>query len=213
MDAIKTVFDKKRGCGWRKAGGLYLMTAPHMLEPCGKLPLALHVCPTCGAGIKFCRGWTWVDATALFQDQVCVDRLRGGLGKGCYCPVDKGLGRAGLLWIGGSFYKSPGAWLQEVEKQGVSRRIKAVPQGFKLGETWVLVAHLHVPLVDDGGEPITGPAIFQAFMPDAVQYVTKGDETQEELDALAKRGITPVRVERRQDSMFAPEEGHLPAAE
>ena len=208
MIEITTVQDSVRGCGWRKPGGLYLVTAAKMLEPCGKLPLSLTVCPCCGAGVKFCWGWTWVDSNKLLGDIPCVQHLRhnqAGTGTICNCPMDKGVGRAGLLWIGGSFYPSPSNWLDEVQRLGVSRRIKAVPQGFKLGETWVLVAHLHVPLMDDGGQPITGPAIFEAFMPEAIQYVTKGDETQEQLEALAKRGITPVKVERIQDTMHAPE--------
>lgn len=41
-----------------------------------------------------------------------------------------------------------------------------------------------------------GRGIFSAFVPTAVEYVTKGDETPEQLAAMEKRGITPVRVVR-----------------
>ena len=64
---IETRITAPRGCGLRKPGGLYLVAgAPN--APCGKLPLELTVCPCCGQGIKFARGWTWVDADRLFKD-------------------------------------------------------------------------------------------------------------------------------------------------
>lgn len=40
--------------------------------------------------------------------------------------------------------------------------------------------------------------IFSAFIPSAVEYVTKGTETTEELEALVKRGITPIKVIRNE---------------
>ncbi len=62
--------ESKRGCGYRKQGGLYLMAGGPSAE-CGKLPLELTVCPCCGAGIKPARGWTWVNAEALFASKQC----------------------------------------------------------------------------------------------------------------------------------------------
>jgi hypothetical protein len=40
------------------------------------------------------------------------------------------------------------------------------------------------------------PGIFHMFKPSAVEYVVKGDESDEKLADLEKRGITPVKVER-----------------
>lgn len=40
--------------------------------------------------------------------------------------------------------------------------------------------------------------IFSAFIPSAVEYVTKGTETEEELEAFVKRGITPIKVVRNE---------------
>jgi hypothetical protein len=37
------------------------------------------------------------------------------------------------------------------------------------------------------------------FKPSRIEYIVKGDETQDELDALEARGLTLVRVERVQD--------------
>lgn len=43
------------------------------------------------------------------------------------------------------------------------------------------------------------PGIFSAFIPTAVEYVTKGGETEEELEALVKRGLTPIKVIRNEE--------------
>jgi ribosomal protein L32 len=186
---IQTRVDHQRGCGWRKEGALYLITAA-VTASCGKLPVPLTVCPCCGHGIKQTRGWTWVDAGALLAGETCprtADRCM-------QCPLAHLTGRHGLLWIGGQFYKDPATWLEETRTLGVSRRIKTVPHGFKLGETWILAAHLQ-GLPKEGGTEFD-PAIVAVFKPTAIEYIVKGTETAEEIEALEKRGITPVKVER-----------------
>jgi len=192
---IKTVTDRKRGCGWRKEGGLYLMGGGEF-APCGKLPVPLDVCPCCGAGVKPARGWTWVNADALTKDAPCS--MAGTLEHGYQhkiCPLDGRIGRAGLLWIGEAYYKTPEDWLRESRDQGISRRIKAVPRGFEVGETWVLLAHRKaVPAPAPDQEP--GPGIFQAFQPTEIQYVVTGKETDKELEDMWDRGVTPIRIER-----------------
>ena len=49
--------EARRGCGYRKVGGLYLV-GPKLEAGCGRLPL-VHVCPVCQSGIKQTRGWVW----------------------------------------------------------------------------------------------------------------------------------------------------------
>ena len=182
--------DRRRGCGWRKAGGLYLV-AGGPAAPCGKLPIPLGVCPTCHAGIKPTRGWTWIDGDAIAGQQHCDLRVEQCLS----CPLSRRLGRVGLLWIGEQFYPTPAHWTREALGQGISRRISAVPKDFKIGETWVFVAHR---LVIRDGETMR-PAVFHIFKPTAVEYVVEGLESDEELAALANRGITPVRIERLEE--------------
>ena len=200
--------DQKRGCGYRKPGGLYLV-APSMGVPCGRLPVEMEVCRTCSQGIKPARGWTWVDAGEIMTKRNCVAPAT----QCAACPTI--VGRHGLIWIGEQFYPSPKAWFDEAKNQGVSRRIKALPKDFVLGETWVLVAHRKAIPVVPCGLPIdlvnmcgrrSGhqgecdpdreyiPGVFQAFKPSAIEYVVKGDETPEELEAFEARGITPVQV-------------------
>ncbi len=49
MAMIKTVINEpKRGCRYRKEGGLYLVSG-RGAQVCGKLLIPLDVCPTCSA--------------------------------------------------------------------------------------------------------------------------------------------------------------------
>jgi hypothetical protein len=105
--------------------------------------------------------------------------------------------RMGLLWIGEAFYKTPEDWTREAVQQGVSRRIAAVPKEFVLGRTWVLMAHRKaIQGLDERGDIVYNAGIIHAFQPTAVEYVVKGDESEEELERMEKRGITPVRIQR-----------------
>lgn len=182
---IQIRIEGRRGCGYRKPGGLYLVSdGPGV--PCGKLPIALHVCPTCGAGIKPSRGWTWIDGTALAAESPCR-------AKPCrpFCALSQPMGRVGLLWIGEQFYATPQEFQHEAERMGISRRLSAVPKDFVLGRTWIWLAHRKVEI---GGEPQA--AVFRVFLPDRIEQVVTGDEPDEAIDALLKRGITPVVVKR-----------------
>lgn len=216
---IQLRIDKRRGCGWRQPGGTYLISEG-VARSCGLLPVPLDKCPTCSGGIKPSRGWTWIDFEALVTHggidcKSTPDHCQG-------CPFkDTAFGeQQGLLWIGGSFYKTPEEWTAEAVKQGVSRRISQVPRDFVIGETWCLVAHREAIEKDcpkiqqhltesleqikscehcEGAGVVRSAAIFHAFKPTAIEYVVKGDETEEQLQRLVDRGITPVRVEHAPD--------------
>lgn len=221
MSLVQTRHDRKRGCGWRKSGGLYLV-ATGIPSACGKLPIPMKSCPCCGGGIKPTRGWTWIDGDQILESRKgqCEFRDDGACAR---CPLSDAMfdcvGRVGLIWVGGSFYKKPSDWTKEAAEMGVSRRIPHVPKDFVAGKTWVWVAHrkaidepcphcrdsvkkaltegAHAPCAfcDDTGTLYT-PGVFHLFKPTAVEYITKGNETEEELESLIKRGITPVKVER-----------------
>jgi hypothetical protein len=194
--------EPKRGCGYRKVGGLYLFGGGIGI-PCDRLPFELTVCSCCGQGIKQARGWTWVDVAKLFQGAHLVDTGLQILPCKCssVCPLCKApetLGRAGLLWIGEKFYRTPAQFVAEGVNMGFSRRIKAIPQGFKVGETWVLLAHKNAIPISKGlepGAPDFKPGIFYCWRPERVEKImlesTRGTE---EIEALEKRGITPVFV-------------------
>jgi hypothetical protein len=190
--SIRISYEGKRGCGYRKEKGLYLVSGKPG-RPCGKLPIPLDVCPTCGGGIKPARGWTWVDGDALVGDRTCStsDQCIG-------CGMDGELGRVGLIWVGGKYYQNPEIFIREAFQMGISRRITAVPRGFKIGETCVLLAHREaIPPASFGADPT--PGIFGFFQPEAIEYIVSGEETPDELSKLENRGITLVEVRHIED--------------
>ena len=143
-----------RGCGFRAVGGLYMMGG-RLSAACGKLPIRLDRCLSCGAGIKFSRGFTWVDPVAIFEGGPCEtsgDEITPGVVvRACaLCPVANPPERAGLLWVGERFYPTPAHFTAEAEQMGVSKRISAIPRAFVLGRDWVFLAHPKaIPLVCD----------------------------------------------------------------
>ena len=190
MDIKTIVNEPRRGCGYRKEGGMYLMAGGFMAQ-CGKLPLRLDVCPCCGGGIKPARAWTWVDAEKLFAGAECIHTI-------CDCPLDECQimrhPRMGLVWVGSRHYTNPAVFLEEATRLGVSRRIPAVPKGFVIGETRVLFAHRETwfgPSTDD-----RKPGIFGCFRPDRIEYVISVDDDDDKLERLEKRGLTLVDLAR-----------------
>lgn len=196
----------KRGCGYRKIGGLYLFCdGPGV--PCDALPYPLDVCPVCSAGIKFSRGWTWVSrALFVINPNVCSECTALKFG-GCAFVGDHD--RLGLLWVGEAHYKTPGDFTGEADRMGISRRINSVPRGFKIGETWVALAHIKavrrlVPVPEGVGSTLPGipeyehsPGIFRAFLPSRIEYIVtedmlKSDEIQKRIET---QKLTPVVVE------------------
>lgn len=211
MATVVTILNEaKRGCGFRREGGLYLR-ADGPGFPCGKFPIILDICPTCGQGIKFARSWTWFDPSKLTEPGECGDSCAGA-----GCPMFEPPTKAGLIWIGEKHYKTPADWLKEAHEQGVSRRLKFLPHGFKIGEHWVFTAHKKVReavchecgvLTDEdshdkdcaackGTGKVWKAGIFHAFKPSRVEYIVTGKETEEELDKLEARGFTLIKLVR-----------------
>lgn len=185
--------EARRACGYRKVGGLYLCGNGGGI-PCCKLPVLLHVCPTCNGGVKQTRGWTWIDPRPWLEGKTCSKPELG-----CAAGIPGALGeRVGLLWIGEQFYKTPADFSAEANAMGISRRITAMPRGFKLGEHWVFLAHPKVKkLVADGtGEESWLPGVFRIFRPTSIEKIVT-ESTAADAEAMAKlteAGITPVVV-------------------
>ena len=115
--------EAKRGCGYRKVGGLYLVCSGQG-RSCGRLPLELVACPVCGGGVRQSRGWTWIEPSKLFEHTPCYENVFD-----CeQCPAGalEEMGRAGLIWVGKSHYKTPDHFNLESVTMGISRRIPAV---------------------------------------------------------------------------------------
>jgi len=190
---ITTLKEGRRGCGYRKAGGMYLRTDALGRE-CGMLPIELSVCPTCHHGIKPARGWTWVNLAALASAGVCRLKSCGN------CPLaDSKIQEVGLIWIGEKYYATPREFAQEAHSMGLSRRITQVPKRFKLGETWVALAHRKAIEVAKefalSNDPVQYKAgIFHVFKPQRIEYVVSDYDSDEKLEKLEKKGITLVKV-------------------
>lgn len=214
MATVHTSVESARGCGYRVAGGLYLVSGS-LSEPCPKLPVELHACPTCGGGIRQARGFTWITVDPLLDPGPHADEFHDAV-----CPLGTAIDwsggkRAGLIWIGAKFYRTPAAFMSEAVRMGVSRRIAQVPRDLVVGETWVALAHpraiagecehgtpvdmkcVNCPDSRSAGEWKGGVVTF--FRPSAIEYIVKGTESDEDLDKLEARGFRLVKVERAAD--------------
>ena len=115
------------------------------------------------------------------------------------CPVSPGMSdlmsqeRAGLLWVGKSFYPTSTDFIMEAITHGISKRISQVPRGFKVGKTWVFIAHPE-GLSGFDGKPV--PAAILAFRPTRIEMIVTETQSLDPvmMEQLSTRGITPVVV-------------------
>jgi hypothetical protein len=192
--------EKKRGCGFRKVGGLYLC-GEYINVPCDRLPYELTSCPICGAGIKPSRGITEINPFKLFgnHDDGGRDNIIGRLTlsedpnsgavigseiinhrpQRCTDKIrpclmcDPPDGVAYVMTVGKRHY-TPQSFMQEAVEDGVSKRIPFIPKKMKLGETPVYLAH-----------------------PEAVNGIKKPSEQGELLGNGQARLVDADKVEKR----------------
>jgi hypothetical protein len=233
MNITTIVNEKKRGCGFRKQGGTYLVTDASELKGCGKLPLELTVCPCCGQGVKPARSWTWVNAKLLFANKTCDHISPLDVGGKCLCVLADPPEKMGLLWTGEKYYATPADFLKEGAAQGFSRRISMIPKDFVLGETWVCFAHRKAikcaecngmgMFYRETGDPSleevsefeceachgagSKPGIFFMFKPQRIEYIVKDDDNEETLERKEKRGFTLVKLVRTDDDLDEEDDG------
>lgn len=197
----------KRGCGYRKSGsdgyGMYLM-GPAFAEPCERLSFPLCVCPTCGAGIKFSRGFTWVNPIELFAPDlapICTpNEVPDHNHDKCpMCSPWTAGDQAGLMWVGKRYY-SVEAFITEARRMGISKRVSNLPQGFELGTHFIYLAHIRAcvpePQMGTDVDEEASPGIFWVFKPSHVELVIddENDVPQAALDAAERIGEERVRI-------------------
>jgi hypothetical protein len=161
------------------------------------LPLELTTCAGCGRPWHQTRGWTFVDVGELFRGVPC----RRPPGACDECLLQVATGRAGLLWVGQSHYRTCEDFLAESRRLGVSKRIPNLPDWWTIGWSIVLLAH---PRAMQPGTSVTQAGVFAALIPTRVEYVITGDESAEDLERLAGLGFTLVRVTRSSFPQPAP---------
>jgi len=181
----ETMIEMQRGCGYRQVGGLY-MRGSGIAVGCDRLPYVLKYCPVCGSGIKFTRGYQmidWYKYTGVHEDCGCRK----------YCPVcypQEEVTHA-LMWVGDKHY-DPDGFIDEAQKQGICKRINAVPRDIIFGETWILLAHKKAGSVrNEDGEFEPAPAIFYAFRPTHVEKILSKKQARDEklIEKLRRQNI------------------------
>lgn len=204
---IKTIFnEEKRGCGYRKPGGLYFVSDPISWD-CNILPIPLTVCPCCGTGIKPARGWTWINPQPFLKSIDKENCQSCEAFSNCLVLTDQK--KVGLIWVGEKFYKTPDEFSREAFFQGISRRVANIPHGFEIGKSVVWLGHrkaieTNCPDCDGNGilcenetcihGKIYDAGVFMVYRPKRIEYIITGEETQEELENYEKRGITLINL-------------------
>lgn len=195
----------KRGCGYRRVGGLYLV-GEGMPVACDRLPLPILVCETCGEHLRFSRNIAKINPQGLWGRHLnpasgveCGDRISDVV---CF-PGDK----AYLMWVGSEY--TPQSFVTEAGNMGVSKRIPAIPADLKVGEDWVFLAYLKlIPtgkksylLPFNDPEDLKGkkgfePGIFYAFRPTRLEMIVTKSQSQdaEKMKLLRVKGIVLVIV-------------------
>jgi len=215
--------ESERGCGYRKIGGLYLVSDPGAQLHCDGLPLPLEACGCCGFKPSFSRNLQKIQASYITQaeqnlhNEHPVSKTNPYLGE-CSCPgncqicFSEGLGFFGLIFVGAQSY-TPETFIKEAIKMGVSKRIPELPSWLKLGETWIFLAHMKTPKQETLEEmkqnglhmteqTETAPAIFYGFKPQRCEMpVWKEDISAEEILKLESQGITPVLLDKTPENM------------
>jgi hypothetical protein len=203
--------EKARGCGYRKVNGLYLVGDVNTVALCDRLPYKIDNCPVCSSGLKFSRGWSWIDwqkyagEHGSLIDALSPERKNAECRDDVNCPIcwpSRFVQPYGLIWVGEKFY-TPDAFVRESLQLGISRRIPftgSIPRmskNLKLGETWILFAHKHVIKVgkDALGKDLYEPAIFHSFRPTRLELLLwESEAVPERLLELEKAGITPIII-------------------
>lgn len=206
--------EAKRGCGYRKIGGLYLVCEPGIQLVCDGLPLELEPCDCCGFAPPFSRNLQRIQLKYIVQAQMRKHKARTPkeFSDKCSCspfcpmcyPENQPMPSFGLMFVGKKFY-TPETFIKEALEMGISKRIPEIPNWLILGETWIFLAHNEVPKVSleqlkiNGmhmKEPEKTRAIFYGFKPSRIEMpVWKDEISNEEIQILEKKGITPVLLE------------------
>ena len=192
--------EPKRGCGFRKVGGIYL-AGDYGGVPCHRLPMPTDICPVCKSGIKQTRGLTWIDPVG-FLGKVCDLRAAttGPLRHCEYCPAcDTALfngEEVGLAWVGEKYYATTASFMNEAADQGFSKRLPAIPKGFKIGKHWIFFAHPKAIVSRAPEYDPPRPGIFFVWKPERIEIIVTQTQSEDAdfMKPLAEKGLTPVIV-------------------
>lgn len=213
--------ESERGCGYRKIGGLYLVSDAGFHLACDGLPLRLEACECCGFIPQLSRNLQRLNPEYIAHTEaknpkhIVIDKFEKYESPryNCQCPPSCPICHSnnflfesfGLMQVGKGYY-TPESFIKEAISMGVSKRIPEIPSWLKLGETWILLAHREVTegitleelsyngLKSHDGKKIG--QIFYAFKPQRIEMpVWKDEISLEEIQILNKRGITVIELD------------------
>ena len=189
--------EPKRGCGYRKISSeervFYYLCGSGIALPCDRLPYKLTTCPVCGAGIKFHRGFQWLEwhRCAGEHNECKCDEY-------CYVCHPRQGERYGLMWVGERFY-TPQSFILEAEKMGVSKLVATIPKGLEIGKTKVLLAHKKAWMDKE-------PAIFYAFVVRRIEVLVREEDLEKDwVERLRRRGVTIIIVNKGRGKKYVQE--------
>lgn len=188
-----------------------------MPATCDNLPYPLIACECCGFEVPFTRNFYWLSKSyikshfreiVLYPDyETDEEETVDTVSCNCFpnCPICRpeavDQDKYGLVWVGERYY-TPEEFIVEALEMGVSKAIGKFPKDLVLGKTWVLLAHKKAMMYngfDKSGlaleEPVLGPAIFYAFVPQRLEMLIWASEaTEEKIKELEEQNITPIIV-------------------
>lgn len=204
--------EARRGCGYRKVGGLYIC-GEYIEVPCDRLPYPIGACPVCGEGIHFTRGYRKINPLKLFgEHRPCSDVFPD-----CFMCEPKE-DPAFLMTVGERYYPKPDDFVQEARSMGLSKRVPAIPKELELGKTVIYLTHpkaieiktspleqeLDLLLQNGNNEQqrlipeektTYKLGVFMVFIPERIEMPVWGSElTDEKKEELERRGITPISI-------------------
>jgi hypothetical protein len=196
--------EQERGCGWRKIGGFYLC-GEGVSVACDGLPLDLEPCSECGFAMGFSRGVQLIPRGYLeskvqraHKTRDCTDTFP--------CAVCTPGQTTAFMWVSKDLY-SPSSFIAEARKMGVSKRFArgSLPREFKIGQTWVLLAHKKANFLKDPQDFTKGyneaPGVFYAFRPQRIEVPMWKDSEAQEIRDLEVQGFTVVLIDKTEENV------------
>jgi hypothetical protein len=171
--------ESERGCGYRKAGGVYLV-CDGVSYACDGLPVEMVPCGCCEFEVKQARSMQPISSgymAYLMRGHKCKEEA------GFLCPVcfyakdypkmkevlldfpedsperkelEAEIPKVFYLMFVSKEYYTPQSFMEEARLQGVSKRVapNSLPAGFRVGVDWVFLGHGDVPFpkTDESGQ-------------------------------------------------------------
>ena len=192
--------EKKRGCGYRKVGGLYLCGSG-IPTTCDRLPFPIEACPTCAERPRFTRSIEAIAPRHLWS----IHQPTCTCPAGADCPACYPPGTGWLMWVGEDY--TPESFIREALEMGVSKRIPALPVALNLRKDWVFLAYAKlIPkkgkdmLLPFGGEESRRfgyqPGVFYVFKAARLELIVTETQAQDadKMAELKRKNIHAVVV-------------------